>query len=134
MRPSWRPSRRAAQIEVDASQLVSAGVMSGDWICWQSPSQTSSTTPHATAPVASDLLPHCSAGQQSVQITDDGPGVAMDALEHLQGAVAALRAIRRDRLGARPGTDPRSVRRARPHRAACRWGAPRPKGAGSAYG
>jgi len=75
-------------IEVDASQLVSAGVMTGD----------SDLLAVAVANLVDNAVRHgarrirlqvdSSPGQQSVQITDDGPGVASEALAQLEGAVA----------------------------------------------
>ena len=76
------------EIEVDASQLVSAGVMTGD----------SDLLAVAVANLVDNAVRHgarrirlqadSSPGQQSVQLMDDGPGVADEALARLKGALA----------------------------------------------
>lgn len=76
------------QIEVDASQLVSAGVMSGDsdLLAVAVANLVDNASRHGARRVR--LQAHCLENEQSVQITDDGPGVAKEALAHLKGAVA----------------------------------------------
>jgi signal transduction histidine kinase len=75
------------QLEVDASQLLSAGVMSGDsdLLAVAVANLVDNAARHGARRVR--LQAHCSAGQQSVQITDDGPGLEQEALTRLQGAV-----------------------------------------------
>jgi len=75
------------EIEVDASQLVSAGVMSGDsdLLAVAVANLVDNAARHGASRVR--LQVNSSAGQHSVQITDDGPGVAKEALAGLEGAL-----------------------------------------------
>ena len=74
-------------IEVDASQLASAGVMSGDsdLLAVAIANLVDNAVRHGARRVR--LRADSSAGEQSVQIADDGPGVAQEALARLEGAV-----------------------------------------------
>ena len=74
-------------IKVDASQLATAGVMTGDsdLLAVAVANLVDNAVRHGATRVR--LRADCSAGQQSVQITDDGPGVEQEALARLEGAV-----------------------------------------------
>lgn len=74
-------------IEVDASQLVSAGVMSGDsdLLAVAVANLVDNAARHGARRI--QLQAHCSADQQSVQVTDDGPGVAKEGLARLESAL-----------------------------------------------
>jgi len=75
------------EIEVDSSQLVSAGVVSGDsdLLAVAVANLVDNAARHGASRVR--LQVDCSAGQQSVQITDDGPGLEKEALVRLEGAL-----------------------------------------------
>jgi two-component system OmpR family sensor kinase len=75
------------RIDVDASQLVSAGVLSGDsdLLAVAVANLVDNAARHGARRVR--LQAHCSAGQQSVRIADDGPGVAKEAGARLEGAL-----------------------------------------------
>jgi signal transduction histidine kinase len=74
-------------IEVDASQLAGAGVMSGDsdLLAVAIANLVDNAVRHGAQRVR--LRADCSAGEQSVQIADDGPGVELEALARLEEAV-----------------------------------------------
>ncbi|MGE5160169.1 MAG: sensor histidine kinase [Betaproteobacteria bacterium] len=74
-------------IEVDASQLVSAGVMRGDsdLLAVAVANLVDNAARHGARRVRLQVA--CSADQQSVEVKDDGPGVAKEALERLAGAL-----------------------------------------------
>ena len=77
----------ARGIEVDASQLVSAGVMSGDsdLLAVAVANLVDNAARHGARRI--QLQVHCTADRQSVQVADDGPGVAKGALARLESAL-----------------------------------------------
>jgi signal transduction histidine kinase len=74
-------------IKVDASQLATAGVMTGDsdLLAVAVANLVDNAVRHGATRVR--LRADCSARQQSIQITDDGPGVEQEALARLEGAM-----------------------------------------------
>jgi len=77
----------ARGIEVDASQLVSASVMSGDsdLLAVAVANLVDNAARHGARHI--QLQAHCSADRQSVQVRDDGPGVAKEGLARLASAL-----------------------------------------------
>jgi len=74
-------------IEVDASQLATAGVMSGDsdLLAVAVANLVDNAARHGARHV--QLRADCSAGEQLIQIADDGPGVEQETLARLEAAV-----------------------------------------------
>lgn len=74
-------------IDVDASQLVTAGGLSGDsdLLAVAVANLVDNSARHGAHRVR--LQAHCAAAQQSIEITDDGPGVTKDALERLESGL-----------------------------------------------
>jgi signal transduction histidine kinase len=77
----------ARGIEVDAGQLVSAGVMNGDsdLLAVAVANLVDNAARHGAHRI--QLQVHCSADRQSVQVTDDGPGVSKETLGRLKSAL-----------------------------------------------
>jgi signal transduction histidine kinase len=75
------------QIDVDASQLVSAGVLTGDsdLLAVAVANLVDNAARHGARHVR--LQAHCAADQQSIEITDDGPGVTKEALDRLESGL-----------------------------------------------
>jgi signal transduction histidine kinase len=74
-------------IEVDTSQLVSAGAMSGDsdLLAVAVANLVDNAARHGARRI--QLQAHCAADRQSVQVSDDGPGVAKQGIARLESAL-----------------------------------------------
>jgi signal transduction histidine kinase len=75
------------QIAVDASQLASAGVLTGDsdLLAVAVANLVDNAARHGARRVR--LQAHRTSDQQSIEITDDGPGVTREALDRLESAL-----------------------------------------------
>lgn len=75
------------KIEVDASQLETAGVLTGDsdLLAVAVANLVDNAARHGARRVR--LQAHCAADQQSIEITDDGPGVSNEALARLESGL-----------------------------------------------
>lgn len=75
------------RIDVDASQLATAGVLTGDsdLLAVAVANLVDNAARHGAHRVR--LQAHCSSGQQSIEVTDDGPGVTTEALTRLESAL-----------------------------------------------
>lgn len=74
-------------VEVDASQLVSAGVFTGDsdLLAVAVANLVDNASRHGARRVR--LTANCDADLQAIEVTDDGPGVTPEALAHLESAL-----------------------------------------------
>jgi len=75
------------QIDVDASQLATAGVLAGDsdLLAVAVANLVDNAARHGARRVR--LRAHCVSGQQSIEIADDGPGVTREALARLESGL-----------------------------------------------
>lgn len=74
-------------VDVDASQLVSAGVLTGDsdLLAVAVANLVDNAARHGARKAR--LTAHCAADLQTIEVTDDGPGVSEEALARLENAL-----------------------------------------------